>query len=181
MTLPTLTTTHAAVLVPLIAGGCAFQPRQVTRSYEQRLAAPPERILPLLTPVGEKAWAPGWEPEVLFRPPAGEEGTVFATRHGHAGKVTLWRMEEMDLAARRVRYVHVTAGVEVTELEIVLQPDGPERTLARVTYTFTGLSAEGNHEVEKQTEAHYAQWMKEWETELNHFLTTGQKHSGQHG
>jgi hypothetical protein len=153
-----------------------FQPRQVTRSYEQTLAAPPERILPLLTAVGEKAWAPGWEPRVLYRPPEGDQGTVFMT-----AERTLWRMEEMDLEARRVRYVHVTAGVEVTELEIVLQPDGPERTRARVTYTFTGLSEAGNRGVDEQTEEHYAKWMREWETELNHFLTTGQKHSGKHG
>jgi hypothetical protein len=157
-----------------------FQPRQVTRSYEQRWAAPPERILPLLTAVGEKAWAPGWEPEVLFQPPQGDAGTVFITRHAHPGKATLWRMEEMDLAARRVRYVHVTAGIEVTELEIVLTPEGADRTRARVTYTFTGLGEEGNRVVEQQTEASYASWMREWEAEMNHFLTTGQKHSGKH-
>ena len=51
-----------------------FIPRQVTRTYTQTLAATPERILPLLTPEGERDWAERWDPTVLFAAP-GRDGT----------------------------------------------------------------------------------------------------------
>ena len=42
---------------------------------------PPERALHLFTPVGERLWAPGWEPELSGRGGRRREraGTVFLT------------------------------------------------------------------------------------------------------
>src|SRR5262249_21989023 len=73
--------TQKIALAAAVAAGCsttaAFAPRQVTRTYVQSLAAPPDRILPLLTPLGERAWADGWDPTILHAAPAPGAGTVF--------------------------------------------------------------------------------------------------------
>lgn len=151
----------------------AFQPIQVTRSCEQLLEAPPERILPLLTPRGEEAWAVGWRPEVLFD--GDPIGTVFLTRHP-ADPATLWRMEAYG--PEGVRYVRITPGLVATELCVTLAAEGTNQTRATVRYTFTGLSEAGNARAAKETPAHYAQWIGEWETELNHFLRTGSRLDG---
>jgi len=80
-----------------------FTPHQVTRTYTQTLAGTPERILPLLTPEGERARAEGWNPTVLFDAP-GRDGTVFLTRDPE----TLWLLVRYDAARGYVRYYRIT-------------------------------------------------------------------------
>ena len=105
----------------------------MTHSCTLRVPLPPERALHLFTPVGERAWAPGWDP--VF--PAGEAGdggapgTVFLT-----GGST-WVV--VDREPDRVRYARVLPGVRAGTVEVRLRPDGPD-TLADVTYETTALS-----------------------------------------
>jgi Polyketide cyclase / dehydrase and lipid transport len=95
---------------------------------------PPERALHYFTPVGERAWAPHWDP--VF--PAGEDGdgsapgTVFVTGD------TTW-----VVAARgddRVRYTRVTPGRDAGTVEVRVRADGAG-TRADVTYDMTALAA----------------------------------------
>jgi len=149
----------------------AFSPRQVSRAYTQSLAAPPDQIMPLLTPLGEKAWAVGWDPVILFQAPAPGTGTMFATRHA-GEREKIWLLETFDVAGRRVRYLHVTPGSDVTEIDIALSAaaGAPDRTEAVVRYTYTGLSERGNALVDAMTEEHYQRFMEQWEQELNRYL-----------
>lgn len=167
-------------LVPFLAGtlaaapALAALPARVSHSYLQHLRAPMERVLPLLTPLGERAWAGDWEPEVRWEPKGGGPGTLFVTRHpGHPE--TLWLMVAFDAAAGQVRYVHLTPGSDVTEIDIQLRPGTPGETLAEVRYTWTSLGPPGDALVRGKTPEAYLHFMREWETELNHYLTTGQK------
>lgn len=107
----------------------------MTHSHTLRVPLPVERALHLFTPVGERAWAPGWDP--VF--PAGEvgdgaaPGTVFLT-----GDST-WIV--IDREADRVRYARVLPGVRAGTVEVRLRADGPD-TLADVTYETTALNDE---------------------------------------
>ncbi len=149
----------------------AFAPRRVSHAYTQSLSAPPGDIMPLLTPLGEKAWCSGWDPIVLFQAPEPGDGTVFAVRHPGEPD-TIWLLESFDAAGRRVRYLHVTPGSDVTEIDIELREasGAPERSEAVVRYTYTGLSERGNALVDAMTAEHYRRFMVEWETELNGYL-----------
>jgi hypothetical protein len=150
------------------AGGeRGFAPRQVSRVYTQSLAAPPGEILPLLTPIGEKAWAHGWDPVMLFEAPPPGVGTVFATRH-HGQPDTIWLLDTFE--PERVRYLHVTPGSDVTEIDIQLRPAADRRTDAEIRYTYTGFSDRGNALVDSWTEERYREFMRAWEEELNHYL-----------
>jgi len=165
-------------LAPLLAGTLATapvaSPARVSYVYVQHLHAPPERVLPLLTPLGERTWASDWEPEIRWEPHDGGPGTLFAIRHpGHPE--TVWWMLAHDAATGRVRYVHLTPGSDVTEIDIQLRP-GPEKsTLAEVRYTWTSLGPPGDALVRSKTPEAYQRFMREWEQELNHYLATGQK------
>jgi hypothetical protein len=105
-------------------------------SHSVRVPLPPERAMHLFTPVGERLWAPHWEP----RFPAGEDGdgsapgTVFLTGDTH------WVV--VDRTPDRVRYARVTPGVRAGTVEVVLRADGGA-TVADVTYDMTPL-AEGD-------------------------------------
>src|SRR5262249_37091234 len=71
-------------LAPFLAGALAAAPpsapMRVSHVYLQHLEATPDRVLPLLTPLGERAWAVGWEPEARWEPTGGGPGTLFVTR-----------------------------------------------------------------------------------------------------
>ncbi len=164
-------------LVPLVAAALAAAPpdvpERVSHVYQQHLQAAPDRVLPLLTPLGERAWAHGWEPEVRWEPPGGGAGTLFVIRHPGQPD-TLWLLDTWEPAAGHVHYVHLTPGSEVTEIDIRLRPDGATRSIATVRYTWTALGAPGVALVRSKTPQAYLQAMREWELALNHFLTTGQ-------
>jgi hypothetical protein len=147
--------------------------RRLSCAVVQTWNATPERLLPLLTPLGEKAWAVGWEPEVRWQAPGRGEGTLFVTRSPD-GEETLWVLESFDVPGLRVAYVHLSPGWLVVEIAVTLSPHGDSRTRAEVRYTFTALSEKGNARL-AQREAHFADFMRDWERELNHFLRTGQK------
>ena len=165
-------------LAPFLAGALAAAPpsapMRVSHVYLQHLEATPDRVLPLLTPLGERAWAVGWEPEARWEPTGGGPGTLFVTRHPGQPE-TVWLLVAFDAAAGQVRYVHLTPGSDVTEIEIQLRP-GPEKsTLAEVRYTWTSLGPPGDALVRSRTPEAYQRFMRHWELELNHYLRTGQK------
>jgi polyketide cyclase/dehydrase/lipid transport protein len=144
-----------------------FAPRRWSHVYVQRLVAPPERVLPLLTPLGEKAWASGWDPTILHE--ANGPGTVFRT--SMAGRPdTIWLLERYDPAEGAVRYTRVTPRSDVTEIDLALAPaDGG--CSATVRYTFTTIGPLGDAVADRFTAAYYLEFMKEWEDELNACLS----------
>jgi hypothetical protein len=57
------------------------EPVRVTRTYTQRLQAPPERVFPLLCPVREADWLERWDPAfVVTASGFVEPDCVFVTR-----------------------------------------------------------------------------------------------------
>ncbi len=148
--------------------------QRVTRVGRQTWDAPAERVLPLLTPQGEAAWALGWKPDIRWQAPGNGEGTLFVTR-SHHGDETLWVLQTWDAAAGRVAYTHLLPGVLLVELSVVLTPLPQGKTRGEVRYAYTALSERGNARVAEMTEEHFAAFMRDWESQLNHFLRTGRK------
>ena len=96
-----------------------------------RVALPPERAHHYFTPEGERAWAPGWNPDY----PGGHQG-VFTTHDG----TTIW----LDLGD--LRYARVTPGVQAGTVAVDLAPDTGGGTRAAVTYDLTALGPEADLE-----------------------------------
>ena len=98
-----------------------------------QLAGPADTAFGMFDPVHESLWSPHWEPRFLGKPNVAT-GLVFVTV-GHAGTQTVWLLDRYDAAARSMRYVNVTAGRTLTQLDITVVPRGPsasEATLRRV-------------------------------------------------
>lgn len=133
-------------VVPLVTAALAAAPpetqHRASHVYEQRLEAAPERVLPLLTPLGERAWAGGWDPVLRWEPPGGGAGTLFVIRHPGQPE-TVWLLDTWEPAAGHVHYVHLTPGSDVTGIDIQLRPEAKDRTIATVRYTWTALGAPG--------------------------------------
>jgi hypothetical protein len=153
-----------------------FAAAHVTRTGTLHLAAPPARCFPLFEPIGEKRWAAGWEPRMLY-PASGEatEGSVFITQDAaHPGEPeTIWSIVAYDPRRYRIAYVRVTPAVRLGHIDITCVAATAGTTRTHVTYTFTALSDHGNAALAAFTEEHYAEWMKSWEQAINHYLQHG--------
>jgi hypothetical protein len=146
-----------------------FVPAHQTRSATIRLAAPPERAFGMFTPLGERAWAQGWDPQFLH-PLDGDAcaGSVFITRAG--GVETIWTTIAHDPPIRAA-YSRVTPGLHAVIVQVRLRPSDDGGTLADVSYAFTALTSAGNDAVAEMVEG-FDGWMEEWETSINRALVS---------
>ncbi len=129
-----------------MANAHAPVPNLVRLRYANEVAAPADRVFPLLCPVREYEWIEGWDCE-LFHTASGlvEEGCVFVTRRPVEGTTT-WVCTLHDPAARRVAFVRVTEGRKVVRMALEVEPLGPERCRLHIGYDVTGLDAAGREE-----------------------------------
>ena len=156
----------------------SFIAQHFTRTQNIHLSASPGRVFPLFDPIGEKQWADGWEPEIIY-PPSGEvaEDMVFTTS-SHDEVQVIWTILAFDAATWRISYLRVTPGSHVAKIDIHCKDHLDETTLASISYTFTALTEQGNGYVARFTEEHYQEWMLSWEKAINYCLQHG--HALQH-
>ena len=107
------------------------------------LQAPLERVFPLLCPVREALWIPGWSAEILHSASGvAELGCVFRTRD-EEGRERVWTVSRYEPEPGRIQFVQFVAGLAVIRLDIALAPSA-EGCTAHWTYTVMGLA--GGHE-----------------------------------
>jgi hypothetical protein len=149
----------------------------VTRTRLVTIPADASLAFPLFEPIGEKAWADGWEPEILLPAPeapsgAGLEEMVFRTR-GPAEPPTTWVVALHDPSSLTIEYATVTPGHRVGRIRVEIEAAGHDRSRARVTYGFSALSTRGVAFVRGFTEERFAARMERWERAIGHYLATG--------
>lgn len=143
-----------------------FIAQHIQRSHSIRVAAAIDVVFPLFEPLGERAWVPGWSPNMLY-PPSGtaQQGTVFTTdATGEA--TTLWSIADYDAEQHYVRYARVTPGSRFGWVEVMCSTVSAGTTDVRVSYTFTALSEAGNAYLDAMTEEAFAAYIESWRTAL---------------
>ncbi len=147
-----------------------FKSKRVSYSYTQTNHAAPERVFPLLCPVREAEWLPGWRYRLIYSESGvAELGCVFTTPNDDGSEMT-WVITDYDRKAFRIAFAWVWPQMLATRLNIQLRAAGPDRTHADISYTYTGLSETGNAVVHTYTEAWFQARMQGWETLINRFL-----------
>jgi Polyketide cyclase / dehydrase and lipid transport len=139
-----------------------------TQVHGFHLEAPPARVWPLFTALGEKTWVPGWEPEILS---GGEvRGSVFRTVRD--GRTTTWIVVEHEPLEGRVSYARLAHGsnaasnVGLVDVRCNAAPGGG--TDVTVRYTLTGLDAQGRAYVADFLAAErYTRMIEEWRVSLS--------------
>lgn len=128
------------------------------------LDAPLARVFPLFTALGEKAWAPGWEPELL----SGREqrGSVFRTVHD--GRETTWIVVDYRPAQGRASYARLAHGSDIGLVDVHCIPASDGGTEVSVRYTLTGLNDQGRTFVTEYLDsAHYSRMIEEWRVSIS--------------
>lgn len=153
------------------------KPNRATHIYRQRLCAPPARVFPLLCPVRETEWAEGWLPEVVISSSGvAERDCVFIAPEKRSKAI--WYITRHEPENWFVEMLKIVPGVTACRLEIQLTPNGDE-CFANVTYSHTSIGRAGDEFVTRFTADSYQRFMEAWEKELNHFLKTGSRLTGE--
>ena len=142
----------------------SFKSYRVAHEYIQSNPASPERVFPLLCPVREAEWIPGWRYKLIYSDSGvAELGCVFTTqdptveaakysshsneRDSSAPEIT-WICTDYDPVSFRIGYVWVKPRRVATELRIQLARTEDGNARSHIRFRYTGLSDEGNREVE---------------------------------
>jgi hypothetical protein len=128
-------------------------------------------VFPLLCPVRECEWVPGWQPTwVISATGVAEPGCIFQTAGEADSAPATWVITRHDPKRYRADMVKLIPDHTLTRLWIVLEPDGAGGTLATIRYEFTALSAEAEAFVRTRTAEWYEGFMRGWEAALNAHL-----------
>lgn len=148
------------------------KPTRATRTFTQKLLAGPDRVFPLLCPVREADWLSGWDPLVVFaNSGVAEPECVFMT--AAAPHPAIWFITRHEPERGFVEMLKVLPEMTACLLSIELAAT-PEGCDATITYSHTSLGPRGDAFVAGFTEDFYLDFMRDWETRMNHYLTTGE-------
>ena len=139
-----------------------FAARSVELTGGFTLPEPPHKVFELFSPLGEKSWVPGWDPELLHPPGATwEPGLIFRTREERGEAI--WIVTALDRERHEVEYHRVEAGRYLAKVSVRCLGHAEARTDVRVTYTFVGLSETGNQEIAAMSAPAYEGKMLRWQ------------------
>ena len=152
------------------------EPNRKKHGFAQHLNAPPETVFPLLCPVLEVEWAPGWMPEmVISRSGVCEQDCIFITPPEMPSEPenSIWIVSKYDPGNRALEMYKVAPEHTISKLEISLIGESENCTTAHISYEITAIGSSGDAFLEEFTEDWYEGFMVEWEKAMNHYLETG--------
>jgi hypothetical protein len=159
----------------------AFKSHRVTHEYIQTNPAAPAKVFPLLCPVREADWVPGWHYRLVYSDSGvAELGCIFTTpdppsANSPASLETTWIVTEYDPPTFRIAFVWIAPGRVITQIQIQVASGGDACSRTNIRYCYTGLSEEGNRELEQYDRVWFETKMKHWEATMNHYLRTEKK------
>lgn len=149
------------------------QPNHTRHSYTQSIQGTPDKVFPLLCPVRELDWVPGWNPDwVISNSGVVEKNCIFQTPAQPIPAI--WVVTLHDSKRFEVEMIKVTPGHTVGKLEVSLKGEGNGNTKAQVAYEFTSLGPDGDAFMDQFTETWYRNFMRDWESAMNHYLLSGE-------
>ena len=154
----------------------SHKPNLFKHSYTQSINGTPEQVFPLLCPVGELDWAPGWSIDwVISTTGLVEQECMFQTPPAAGAKnASIWIVTRHVPDDFQVEMYKVTPGLAVGKLVISLTASGADATSAHISYEFTSLGVDGDAFLEGFTTEWYENFMRGWEAAMNHYLKTGE-------
>jgi|FLOH01.1.fsa_nt_gi hypothetical protein len=149
------------------------KPSRIRHSYTQQIIASPEQVFPLLCPVREADWVPGWTTGmVLSESGTAEQGCIFTTPDDD--KEAIWIITRYDLDNTEVEMYKVAPGKTLGHIEIKVRADEDDFSTVEIAYTFTALGESGEAFLKTFTQSWFDSFMQTWQAAMNHYLATGE-------
>ena len=135
-------------------------------THRQHILADPAEIFPLLCPMRETEWLPGWSCSMIHSVSGvAEPGAVFETDASR----TVWLVTE-HRAPARVGFVRFQSDGLLVEIGIDIEPAGDGASQVDIDYCFTALDARGDSALDEWDETRWASMMRHWETSMNRWF-----------
>jgi len=126
-----------------------FRAKRIVKTWRHAVAASAERVFPLLCPVREREWVPGWACEVVHSASAvAEDHCVFRTDLD-PGPAT-WVVTRYE-PPNRIGFAVFRPELWVERLDLEVLPERDGGSSVRWTRTYTGLSDDGNRQLAEAT------------------------------
>jgi hypothetical protein len=155
------------LLVPFVWSATIMASPLPSNSRHFHLDASCAQVFPLFTAQGEKAWAPGWNPDMLSGDTA--RGSVFRTHH--AESETVWIVTDYQPDQYKVSYARIAQGSNMGLVDVACRDEAGGASVS-VRYTLTGLNEEGDAFVrEFLSDPHYTRFIEEWRTAISAVLS----------
>ncbi len=125
--------------------------KRVTTDYTVTITSSPDYIFPLLCPVEELKWIPGWKYDLIYSESGkNENNCIFAEYmtgpHFLGNKKierTLWTTTQHDTINHIIHFLIVNAFLHI-KLEVELMPDGKDKTNIKWTMIATSVNEQIN-------------------------------------
>ena len=155
-----------------------FKSERVTQTDSIILNGSTTTVFPLFGAFEERKWAEGWNPTLVY--PATEtiaEGTTFKTKsHGFGEPDYTWLVNKYDSKKLFIQYLVISPNRYWT-ITVQCNKLAANKTLALITYSFTGLNETGNHLNGHLLNKIYEHHLKDWEQAINAYLDKQKSHS----
>jgi uncharacterized DUF497 family protein len=164
-----------SVMMNTVIAQPVFKPERIQKSATITVKTSIDRAFPLFGPVREKEWAAGWEPQIIYSThPEWEEHMIFTTagKHSHEDRY-VWVVSQFRPNEYFIEYT-VSTAQRIWFISVRCAPDS-ENTKVSVTYTYTGLTEEGNQLNKSALSRMFAHDLRDWEEEINQYLASGKK------
>ena len=135
---------------------------------------PPEVIFPMVCPVREYEYSPGWECDIVYLDSGlAEQGGVFTTHsHGEGDQRDVWVISRYD-KNRAIEFVRVN-GMRSMVYRTELQGTETGGTVVSCEQVITGLTEEGNQRIQTLQQSDFTAMLSHWQELLQHYLATGE-------
>lgn len=130
-------------------------------------------VFPLLCPVKEVDWVPGWQPNLVVSDSGFMEKNCLFTE-SESDKEAIWIVTQYE-KDRLVDMYRVLPKVTVSQFSIRLDKESENSTKASISYGHTALSDAGEKVVDEFTEENFLAFMSHFEAAINYYLATGEK------
>lgn len=138
---------------------------RLIRTFVQRIEAAPEQVFPLLCPVREREWLPGWDCRMIYtQSGVAERGAVFET--AQVNGTTVWVISD-HVPSRRVEFARWQPDGLLVQIEITLGHHLQGDTAVCIAYTYTAVNDHGRTALKLLTEADWLRTMEFWEQSMN--------------
>ena len=141
-------------------GPDVFVATRLSREVSFVVEAPRALVFPLLCPVRERDWLPGWQADVVYSQSGlVEDGCIFRSGNPKLG-TGLYVTSRHEPAAGIVEFVVFYPGICVMKLDIVATVASPQSTHLRWRRSYTTLGPEGRAFIDGLTEEVFSQQME---------------------
>ena len=146
--------------------------KRIARKHTIKVNASKEELFPLLCPVRESEWMPGFSSQNVYSESGfAELHCIFQTGPNEVNK-TIWIIPVYE-KDNFIEFIYHEAKIKVVIIKLSLSDLSNSETSLQVEYIYTSLSEDGNTQLEGITEEAFKNQINSWEICLNYFFKNG--------